>query len=51
VTIIGITRWAFAGGPTVPMFPMIVSGTVALLSLVLGYRFFRRREASFSDVI
>ena len=51
VTIIGITRWAFAGGPTVPMFSMAISGAVSFVILVLGYRFFRRREASFSDVI
>ncbi|HYC02348.1 MAG TPA: ABC transporter permease [Azospirillaceae bacterium] len=49
VGIIDATRWAFAGGPAPDPGLLAISAVAALLVLVTGYVFFRRREPLFTD--
>jgi lipopolysaccharide transport system permease protein len=44
-------RWAFAGAPAPPLYAWAEGTVVAVLLLVTGYAFFRKREATFADVL
>jgi lipopolysaccharide transport system permease protein len=51
VSIVQACRWAFAGGSHISPKLMTISAVIAVAVLVSGFRFFRRREAIFSDII
>jgi lipopolysaccharide transport system permease protein len=51
VSIVQACRWAFAGGSHISPKLMTISAVIAVAVLVSGFRFFRRREAVFSDII
>jgi lipopolysaccharide transport system permease protein len=44
-------RWAIANGPAPPVEAWLAGGAMAVLLLVSGYLFFRRREPYFADII
>ncbi|MFN8619338.1 MAG: ABC transporter permease [Chloroflexota bacterium] len=45
------TRWAFAGTPPPPNEAWVLGIVVSVLVLVLGYVAFRRRQATFADLV
>ena len=49
--VVTSARWAFLGTPPPPLVAWPLATAVALLLLITGYLFFRRRERTFSDVI
>jgi lipopolysaccharide transport system permease protein len=51
VVVIDGSRWAFAGGPPPAVWMVAVSCLSALVFLVSGLWFFRRREPTFADVV
>lgn len=50
-TVIGVTRWAIAGGPPPTLLAWTVSGSVSIGLPVLGLRVFRSREEVFADYV
>jgi lipopolysaccharide transport system permease protein len=51
ISAIGAARWAFAGGPAVPVELLAISAVTALVAGWGGYAYFRRRETFFSDKV
>jgi len=51
VVVVDTARWSFAGGVPPALWMVAVSVLVALLLCLSGFKFFRRTEATFADIV